>query len=214
MKEKIQNKELQEIVRRELNKTSFEEVTDEDLNKIEYIRLPKYLINGRNTEILVSSIKFFINLKSVKFIGYTITDNDLQDIMEIDGLNQIEFERCNFEKVDFELFKDRKTKLIFFRCSSLPLNYFKAGKVHIDSMSVDFNDIDFKQITELTIEHSIIKNAVDLDDYEQLEYVNFNDSKILNKDGTEYEDLIVPLGCKYSHVIHDKYPTDDYNQRR
>ena len=208
MKEKILNSELQNIIRLELNKASFEEVEDKEIEKIEYIRLPKMLINGQSTGISISSIKFFKNLKSLKIVKYTVSDEDLKEILAVEGIEQIEFEECNFENTNFELFGNTKIKLIFFRCSSLPINFYRTGNVYIDSMCVDFENMDFELVNKMEIQNSKIKNAISLENFENIEKVNLDDCEIFDRDGKKLEDILVPKGCIYSHKMHDKRHVD------
>lgn len=199
MKENIENKELIKKILISLNKSDSEDFTSEDLETIENISLSPKLVNGIETGITAQDIKFFPSLKSVTLRGYTLTMDDLQIIADNENIENVSFIGCGFKSVDFNELPRIPENLRFSYCVNLPEKFPNVKKVRVAFSEIDMDSIKLENVISLYIKSSRIKNAHNIDEYENIEEVNLDGSSLIQSDGNEIKDIKVGKNAIYSH---------------
>lgn len=200
IKEKINNTELQRLIALKCNKLDFEEVSDEDIEKIDEISLKGKLINGRMSGIDLDTVQLFPNLVSLSISDLEVTQQFIEDISKLKQLKKLEIVGCPFGEVDFNILEQENINIQFIGCEALPFKYPKVKDINVRGSNLDFESIDFSNVENINITESRINNAYDLLDYKNLKKVNIDASALINKQGEPIDDIKVPEETQYSHV--------------
>ncbi len=206
MKEKIENPELQRYIKKELKKSTFEEVSDEEIECLQGIEFVQSFMDGKPTGVQISDIRFFPNLIRLNLVGYQLTESDMEMLTNLSTLECIQFDSCSFSDIDFDSIQRLPQIMQFFRCVNLPQNYWKNGFVNLKFMDADFKDIPFEKVKEIRLENCIIRNAHDIEEYSNIEKVILDSSTLLDSEGNELKNINVPKKAYYSHTELKKYP--------
>ena len=197
--EKIQSEELKRQVTLRARKLSFKDVTEEDLDRISEITLNAKSFDGEKTNIELSVLEIFKNLKKVRLIGFDITKEGIDEISKLEHLEMLEFVKCKVEDVSFELLQEKLERIYFSECGELLFKYPKVRNIIVNMCRVDFRNVDLEEVQAIHIINSVIKNLPDLSKYLNLKKVNFDGSKIIDESGMEVVDISVPEKIEYSH---------------
>lgn len=200
-KEKINNIQLQRLVALKCNKLDFEDVTDDDLYKIQEITIQGKLINGRMSGIDLESIQIFPNLIRLAISDFEIKRQFIQDLVQLKKLKILEFIRCSFEEVDFGQIEENVSDIRFTGCKSLNFRYPKIKSINITGSEIDFEKIDFSTVEYINIIESNIKNVCDLTQFSNITRVNLDASILIGKGGEILQDIKVPEGTQYTHAL-------------
>lgn len=199
-KEEIKNSELKRLITMKSNKLNFDEVNDEDLENIREISLNSYLINGKESEIDLNIIRAFLNLKDVRISNFTITQDIIDMLEEQEKIEGIEFVNTTFdENIKFSKFSERLKKISFTNCEKLAFDYPNVSSIQIMRSNVDFKNVDFNKIKKIFIQNSTIQNVFNLDEYENIEIVNLDGSRLYDKEGKQVQDISVAEKTSYTH---------------
>lgn len=212
MKEKITNPELQRQITSKFHKLSFEDVSEEEIAILDDITLRKTLYTGEETKVQLSDILLFPQIKRVLIDGYDILPEEMEMIMSQGCLEKIQFNLCRFQKVDFSQLEQLPQLIWFCYCKNLPKNYWKNGKINIDRMRVDFDQIDFSKVDDVTIKNSKIVNVHSLQEFQNLKYMILDFSELYNRRKRMVKNVKVYPTCIYSHQELNLQPTDDIDR--
>lgn len=207
MRNNIKNEELKKRILRVLNKSDLEDITEEDLLKIENISFNKRLVNGEETYIKISDIHFFPLLKSITLKGYLLTMEDIEIIAKQSNIENVSFIGCEFKDIDFDNISRIPQNLRFSYCKSLPKKFPNVKIVNIDYSDIDFDSINFNHATSLFIKYSNIKNIHNIEEYENILEVNLDGSILFDSAGNEIQNIIVGKKTLYTHKEEKKYET-------
>ena len=177
LKEKITSLELQKYIAYKCNKLTFNDCTEEEIEKIEELSISSKLINGKKSGITLEIIENFHNLKILNITGFDISQEELNIIISLPQIDRITFFNSNFENASFSNFNNPKIKLEFRGCI-LPKVLPKLENIYIEGTEVDFKSIDFSYVKNLKITSSTIKNTFSLKEFSQIESVNLNGSRL------------------------------------
>lgn len=200
LKEKINNIELQRLIALKCNKLDFEEVSDEDIEKIDEISLRGKLINGRMSGIDLDTVQLLPNLVSLSISDLEVTQQFIEDISKLKQLKRLEIVGCPFGEVDFNILEQENIDIQFIGCEALPFKYPKVKNINVRGSNLNFESIDFSDVENVNITESKINNAYDLVDFKNLKKVNIDASVLTNKQGEPINDIKVPEETQYSHV--------------
>lgn len=198
-KEKILNKEMQRIVAYKCGKLDFNDVIDEDIEKITDIGISGRTINGKISEIEIKSLLCFTNLEEVTLSDFAITKEDIEVIAKLSKIKRISFTRCSFEEENIDLKNIEFDVFELKSCEDKFINYPKAKKICIINSTVDFEKIDFSNATSIFIGQSCIYNAFDLNEYSNILDISLDGSTIYDKSEKELTDIKVSKNTRYSH---------------
>ena len=199
----FESKDLEKIVRIRLNKNYGQEVTNDELIKIQEMIFSKSDITGRQTDINLDEIDKFPGLTETTIKGFNIDKDKVSLLKKQKKLNNIHFEQCEFEQglsldmklqyleinqckgMNGKLFENLKLVRALvvryqdnFDLSNIS-NLSKIKMLYIeDCDNVQLNDIDkLKDLGALYLKGLSIDNLDELYNLKKLEY--------LNLDGTE-----------------------------
>ena len=124
MKEKITDPELQCQIANQLNKFSFNDVSEEELAALDSITLRKTLYTGEETKVQLSDILLFPQIKHLRIDGYDISLEEMEMLMSQACLEIIQFDSCHFQRIDFSqvLIKEYHSKSL----SLITLTFLKS----------------------------------------------------------------------------------------
>ena len=131
------------------------------------------------------------------------TDFDVeQEVLDVLAnqmrLHSVEFSKCNMGDISFEGLNGRLKRAGFTECGRLDFKYPEVPYVNISASEIDFENIDFEKVKGISILKSVIKNGKNLTDFEHIERVVLDGTKIYAGD-EEKTDIEVSKNTKYSH---------------
>lgn len=184
--------------------------TEEELASITNISISKKNAAFSETGLRIQDMFLFKNLKYVTLRDFSITQEDLEQIMRKSSVKGIYFDYCFFGDVDFNRLV-RLPERIGFSCNeNMPLRYPKVRQVEINGcQELDFDTIDFSIVEQVEIRNARIKNAHGLETYSNIKEVNLDYSLLIGRDGNPMDEIRVAKGCRYSHIPYGEYPVDD-----
>lgn len=197
--EKIKSKELKRQIALRIGKLNFEDVTEEDFDEISELTLNFKSINGKKTDINLNVLEFFPYLKKIRIIDFDINQEDICKINKLECVEVLEFSRCKFNKINFDVIEERLKKIDFSECGELAFKYPKVKNILINMCEIDFEFVDLEAVQKIYVFDSVIKNLPDLSKYKDLEKVIFDGSKIIDANGKEIEDALISEHTEYSH---------------
>lgn len=195
----FENEELKRLITMKASKINFEDVTEEDLLNIEDLVLKYKNFDGTFSNIDLTIINFFSNLRKIRIIEYEITQEFILLINRFEKLENIEFHKCKIKEVDFSNLNKNIKKIRFSNCGVLDFKYPIGEYIDIEKSEIDFKNLSFDEVKYLYIIDSIIKNGYNLDKFENIEIVNLDATKIFDKNLNLLEDIKVSNKTKYSH---------------
>lgn len=195
----FENEELKRLITMKASKINFEDVTEEDLLNISDLVLKYKSFDGKFSNIDLSIINFFPNLRKIRIIEYEITQEFILLLDKFEKLENIEFHKCNMKKVNFSNLNKNIKKIRFSDCGILDFKYPIGEYIDIEKSEIDFKNLSFDEVKYLYIIDSIIKNGYNLDKFENIEIVCLDATKIFDKNLNLMEDIKVSNQTKYSH---------------
>lgn len=199
IKEKIENKELQRLIAMKCGKVSFEEVTDEEIEAIFDIAINSRLINGKESGITLDVLPFFKGLKRLIVSNYIISQEQLDMILSSLDLESITFSGVEFQDVTFERHEQLPRSIYFESCLNMPYVYPRVSNVRASGIEIDMTSIDFTKAKRVTIHESIIRNAHDLVDFDEIDSVDIDGSRLFDQEGNKKEEIKVSPKTRYTH---------------
>lgn len=197
-KEKITSQELKRLIALKANKLSYDDVSEEDFDEITELVLKSTTFNGENTGIDLNCIALFPNIEMVRVIGFDIEQEVIDVLTNQLRLHGVEFSKCKMGKVSFEGLNGRLKRVDFTECGRLDFKYPEVQNINVVSSEVDFNNIDFEKVKGISIIDSVIRNGKSLTEFEDIERVVLDGTKIYAGD-EEKTDIEVSKNTKYSH---------------
>ena len=181
IKEKIENEELKRLISYKCGK-SFEDVTEEDIAKIYDITLNSRLINGKESGITLDILELLKGLKRLSVLNYDVSQAELETMLGSLDLDSIKFSGVTFGDVSFEKYDRLPGYISFVSCFNMPVCYPKVEVVDASGVDIDFKSIDLSQARKIIIRESIITNAHDLTDFENIEGVDLDGSRLIDEE--------------------------------
>ena len=196
----IKSEDFKELICIELDKDLIEDVSDEDLNKIENFTLNKYNISGELSDINLQEIQFLKNLKSLTVSAFDINNDFISIINNMPYLELVQFSFCNFN-TNLSISPKIKNLIVdnpnSFNESIINNNEF----IRIISHNFDFRKIiNFTNIKDLYLQNCNITNIELLNNYTSLELLNIDGSKINNEQFLKQ--LSQKIEIQYSTEFH------------
>ena len=157
-----------------------EEILEQDLNNIENLTLNKYKLNGKESDINLSELYFFKNLRTLTLINFSINKDFIMIINELKFLWAIQFSSCNFE--DVVPINESVSQLIFDYCKNFKCELINNNKI----IRIIGSEIDLKQLNkidntkELYLQDCKVKNTEVILKYNKLELLNLDGSNVEN----------------------------------
>lgn len=188
----IESRKLTEILQNILRK---EEITENDLKKVENISLNKKMLNGKENDIELKEIEKIPNLKTITISNFEIDNQILEIINNHKKLKILQFSRCEFKEI-LPINKNIKY-IVIDKCQNFKCDLINNNEiVRIIDAKVELSGKEnLKQTKELYLQNCEIKNSIKLCEYQKL--------KTLNLDGSKFEkDIInninknIKLSCK------------------
>lgn len=167
-----------------LNKTKEildkDEISEQDLNNIEHLTLNKYKLSGKESDINLSELYLFKNLRTLTLINFSINKDFIKIINELKFLWAIQFSSCGFEEV--VPINQSVSQLIFDYCKNFKCELINNNKI----IKIIGSEIDLKQLNkidntkELYLQDCKIKNTEEILKYNKLELLNLDGSNVEN----------------------------------
>lgn len=150
----------------------------------------------------LSELKFFTNLKSIAFVNYIIDSNIIKNLFPLSGLNDLSFKNCKI--LNFSLIDSLKLKSLYFdNCDCDELFYVNnidtLESLFFDNMQdVDLKEISIiKKVRELSFQNTSVLNE------KYLIYMNEIEKLAIN--GSTISDLSFLLTMDYlKYLVVDK----------
>ena len=212
IKELIKSNELRRLIAAKCGKLRFEEVTDEEIEKIDSIYLTgKFL--GADTGIDLSCLEAFPNLKSLSIADMKINQQGLDKIFRLAKLDRLEIVRSDFEELEFPKTINDEFNLRIIGCPKLPFKYPSLKSIILSGCSdVDFASFDLDTARTIHITESMIRNVEDLDNKPNIQFVKLDGSELRDKEDKVIKNIKCSKGTSYSHAdVYRVY--DSYNER-
>lgn len=167
-----------------LNKTKEildkDEISEQDLNSIEHLTLNKYKLNGKESDINLSELYLFKNLRTLTLINFSINKDFIKIINELKFLWAIQFSGCDIE--DAVPINQSVSQLIFDYCKNFKCELINNNKI----IKIIGSEIDLRQLNkidntkELYLQDCKIKNTEEILKYNRLELLNLDGSNVEN----------------------------------
>lgn len=197
-KEEIKSSELRRLITLKSNKLDYKDVTEEDFDRITELVFNSKAFNGEETGVDLNWIELFPELRSIRIIGFDITQEVLELLSSRVNINSVEFANCQMDELDFEKLNVRLKRVEFNNCGVLPFKYPKVPSVHVVNSELDFDNIDFNIVKGMYVLNSVIKNGRSLTEFENIERVVLDGTTIFCGDEV-LEEIEVSKSTKYSH---------------
>lgn len=160
---------------------SFNEMNDIEKQDITDITLNYKDFRGNNTDINIYELLQLPNLKTCTINGFDITEEDIRDLKKCKNLKSIQFSNCNFINTKISLIN--LESLIIDNCKGdLEKIFSKLEELtFIQIVSNEVFNVSYiekcKNLKKIYIQDTTIKKLEKLKKFENLEYVNLNQSK-------------------------------------
>ena len=157
-----------------------EEISEKDLNSLEHLTLNKYKLNGKESDINLSELYLFKNLRTLTLINFSINKDFINIINEFKFLWAIQFSSCNFE--DVVPINQSVSQLIFDYCKNFKSELINNNKI----IRIIGSKIDLKQLNkldntkELYLQNCNVRNTEEILKYNKLELLNLDGSNVEN----------------------------------
>ena len=189
-KENIRSNELKRVIAMKTGNMLFEDVSEEELDSVDelYLRAKKY--SGEPTDIDLSEVSGFTNLKTLGLNGFKLSSEDFDIISKL-GLSSLELNGCETgsEVIDTA---DSLENLVINGGKIVDSEVRKSPKLLIVSETdVDFSKFDMSKTKRIFMRNCTIRNVGDLNSLTELEEINFDGSKVYDISGTEIKEVNV-----------------------
>ena len=183
-KNEIKSKELKRILEAKFDVFDFKDIKDEDLDSMEKLFVRKRKLSGEETDIDLSEIFNFKNLKELRLLGFELTNSDIKMISNM-GLESLALSNCVFEKVD-SLNIPKLKDLVIYGGENVDLVSIKSPKLLIiEDVNLDFSKLNIDDAKQINIFNCEIANMDSLKKYTELEFVNLDGSTVKDTKGNE-----------------------------
>ena len=183
-KNEIKSKELKRILEAKFDVFDFKDIKDEDLETMEKLFVRKRKLSGEETDIDLSEIFNFKNLKELRLLGFELTNSDIKMISNM-GLESLALSNCVFEKVD-SLNIPKLKDLVIYGGENVDLVSIKSPKLLIiEDVNLDFSKLNIDDAKQINIFNCEIVNMDSLKKYTELEFVNLDGSSVKDTKGNE-----------------------------
>ena len=176
----IESRKLKEILQ---NILEIEEITENDLKKIENISLNKKKLNGKENDIELKEIEKIPNLKTIVISNFEINNQILEILNNHKKLGIVQFSRCKFREI-IPINKNIKY-IVIDKCQDFKWDLINNNEiVRIIDAKVEFSGREnLNKTKELYLQKCAIQNSIKLCEYPKL--------KVLNLDGSKFEKDII-----------------------
>ena len=198
-KEKISSAEFKRLVALKVNKLSYEDVTEDDFDRVSDLVFKATSFNGDKTDIDLGWISLFPNISRLRIIGFEINQDIIDMLSKQVNLTMLEFALCQIGEVSFKGLNGKLKSVGFTDCGSLNFKYPEVSVVSVSKSEIDFNNIVFDKVKGIDILDSIIRNGHSLKMYPEIQRVELDGTKIYDQKGNEIQDIEVSDMTKYSH---------------
>ena len=183
-KNEIKSKELKRILEAKFDVFDFQDIKDEDLETMEKLFVRKRKLSGEETDIDLSEIFNFKNLKELRLLGFELTNSDIKMISNM-GLESLALSNCVFEKVD-SLNMPKLKDLVIYGGENVESISIKSPKLLIiEDVNLDFSKLNIDDAKQINIFNCEIVNMDSLKKYIELEFVNLDGSSVKDTKGNE-----------------------------
>lgn len=189
-KENIRSNELKRVIAMKTGNMLFEDVSEEDLDSVDelYLRAKKY--SGEPTDVDLSEVSDFTNLKILGLNGFELSTEDFDIISKL-GLSSLELNGCETGSVVIDT-ADSLENLVINGGKIVDSEVRKSPKLLIVSETdVDFSKFDMSKTKRIFMRNCTIRNVGDLNSLSELEEINFDGSKVYDISGTEIKEVNV-----------------------
>ncbi len=195
----INSKDIKRYVYLKLGKREKDEITEDDLNKITFLNLNYKNFKGEINEYDFNELKNFKNLKELTLNGFEITDEIIESINLITSLEILVINHCSFS-TNKELIRNIKTLVVTYTKTNDLKNFKMYESLEnikmINCENIDINYlVPFNNLKEISIHNSNILNGIEFKNFEILEDLNIDGSKV------DYDNLesVINNDIKFSH---------------
>ncbi len=195
----INSKDIKRYVYLKLGKREKDEITEDDLNKITFLNLNYKNFKGEINEYDFNELKNFKNLKELTLNGFEITDEIIESINLITSLEIFVINHCSFI-TNKELIRNIKTLVVTYTKTNDLKNFKMYESLEnikmINCENIDINYlVPFNKLKEISIHNSNILNGIEFKNFEILEDLNIDGSKV------DYDNLesVINNDIKFSH---------------
>ncbi|MBQ9267365.1 MAG: hypothetical protein IJ217_03710 [Clostridia bacterium] len=190
----IESESLKKYISSLLNKSA-DELTVEDLNKIDYISLKKMNALYQETDCITGDLIQFKNLKGCTLFKFDVSESDIKNLNRIPKLESICFDFCELNGLNLSI-NESINRFYFNMCNDLKLKQFKEFTA--ESLTIigdenrktelNINDIErMDNLKRLSINNYEIKNiGMIMDVAPNIEYINIDGSTV---DSTELNEI-------------------------
>ena len=147
---------------------------------MEHLTLNKYKLNGKESDINLSELYLFKNLRTLTLINFSINKDFIKIINELKFLWAIQFSGCDIE--DAVPINQSVSQLIFDYCKNFKCELINNNKI----IKIIGSEIDLRQLNkidntkELYLQDCKIKNTEEILKYNRLELLNLDGSNVEN----------------------------------
>lgn len=185
-KEDIKSDELKRVIALTLGVFDFEDIKDEDLTEIKELVIRGTKLNGLKTDIDLSELKEFEQLRKLVLNGFNFSEDDFENILGLNLLDMLQLANCTFENKEFTLEHNSLSYLSISDSKGLENIQIVAPEVLVIlGCDIDFSKIDISKTERIYMRDCIIKNFDDLKTKEKLKYINLDGSTVYDKDGNK-----------------------------
>ena len=175
---KIGNEKLQLYLQTRFGK-KIEDITEEECKKLEILPVEETNLGGEREAVDLSEVlPYFPNLKTINFERATLTQEDIE---LLSGIKQIKFSKCDTNAVeDYSCLRDLE-KVEWVQCFYKNHDWLTTLNRNIRSLSIrdpflpselDIHSISDINLKELLIEGYSIKNARELEKFQNCEFLS------------------------------------------
>lgn len=195
----INSRDIKRYVYLKLGKREEDEITEEDLNKITFLNLNYTNFKGEINEYDFNDLKYFKNLKELTLNGFEISDEMIENINSISSLEILVINHCSFS-TNKELINNIKTLVLTYTKINDLKNFQMCGTLESVKL-ISCEDVDIKRLSplnklkEISIHNSNILNVTELKNFDVLEILNIDGSKV---DSDDLESIL-NNDIKFSH---------------
>ncbi len=201
---KIENESLANYLMFKLKKED-NKFTEEEIKTIDEIVLNPYDINNTYFEINLDIIKAFLGLKKLTLKNLYISQIDINNLSKLEYLENICFEKCEFENADFisqlhlkelELINcDINNYNFIYLMNSLVALTVISGNISLEQLNIlteirylqisyshinQLQDINLPLLEELHIDNSTINDLSILKNLKKLKRLGISEEQFLN----------------------------------
>lgn len=175
----IKSKRLLEILQDILDK---EEISENDLKKINDLTLNKKKLNGLENDIELTELKYFSNLKTLMIANFKVDAQIIEIINNQKSLLAVQFSRCEFENI---IPVNQNIKyLIVDGCQNFNYNLINNN----ETIKIIGEKIEISSPNNLNKTKELFLQNCDVEKSENLCYCQNLNS--LNLDGSKFEEGI------------------------